>query len=453
MIFVKPMWANCVFGSSAFLLQPKLGIGIVAILLFGLTPGNVFGEEWPQIQGAHRNNKSSETGLLGAWPDAGPRLAWSFKNAGIGYSSPAIVSERIYLTGGRGGKTELFCLNESDGTEMWSLALTEKSFDFEGNSWGAGPRAAPTVDGDMVYALAGDGTLVCASSDGKLQWKVDMVNDLGGSIKGVDAGEPKTYGWGFCWGPLVHGEHLICTPGSTHGEGLIAALDKATGQVVWRSSDLNEESTYASPIVATIDGVKQFIVMTQFGIAGVAAENGKLLWYYKRERPYSDVVIPTPVCQDGYVYASTGDGCELIKVSKSDNGEYVAEEVYASRNMKNSIGGFVLHEGHLYGTSDRRGWVCQELMTGDLEWYQRSSEVGDGSIIFADGHLYLYGERSAEVSLIEASTEEFIEKGRFPLPETSQLLAPSGKNWTRPVISDGKLYLRDQDLLFCYRIR
>ena len=431
-----------------------LGLSLMVCVAQSLpSASQLFADPWPQFQGAQRNNISAETGLLESWPKSGPPLAWTFKNAGIGYSSPAVVDSRVYLTGSREGKTELFCLDAKNGSELWSMILNEKSFDFEGNSWGAGPRATVTVDGGFVYALAGDGKLVCVTIDGRRQWQADVVRDLGGSIKYVDAGEPKTVGWGFCWGPIVDHGHLICTPGSTTGAGLVAAIDKTTGEVAWRSNELNEEATYASPIVATIEGVRQYVVMTQFGIASVAAEDGKLLWYYERSRPYSDVVIPTPVCHENYVYASTGDGCDLIHVSKTDGGEFAVEKVYVSRNMKNAIGGFVLHDGHIYGTSKRRGWVCQEFMTGEIVWYQRANKsVGDGSVIFADGHLYLYGEKTAEVSLVEATTGGWVEKGRFELPASSQLVAPSGKNWTRPVISDGMLYLRDQDLLFCYLI-
>ena len=123
-----------------------------------------------------------------------------------------------------------------------------------------------------------------------------MIKDLGGSIKNVDAGEPKVLGWGYSWSPVIHGQHIICTPGSSDDQGLVVALDKDTGGVIWRSSELNEESTYASPIIASIGGTKQYVVMTQFGIASVSAVDGALLWKFERTYPYSDVVIPTPVC-------------------------------------------------------------------------------------------------------------------------------------------------------------
>ena len=409
-------------------------------------------DDWPQFRGIQRDSKSAETGLLKSWPEAGPELVWSFKNAGIGYSSPAVAGDRVYLTGSREGKAELFCLNTKTGAELWALPINAKEFDFKGNSWGAGPRAAPTVDGNMVYAVSGDGVLLAADTDGNLKWKLDLVGKLGGSVNPIGGG-PKTYGWGFCWGPLVDGDNLICTPGSTNGEGLVVALNKVTGKVVWRSAELSEEATYASPIVVSIEGVKQYVVMTQAGVAAVAPEDGKLLWYYKRSRPYSDVVIPTPVSFDNYVFASTGDGCDMFKVSKQDE-KFELETVYTSRNMKNSIGGFVYHDGHIFGTSERRGWVCLDSMTGKIAWYERASKgIGEGSLIFADGRLYLYGEKTAQVSLIEASTEDWVELGNFALPETSKLTAPSGKTWTRPVIADGMLYIRDQDLLFCFRIK
>lgn len=411
-------------------------------------------DDWPQFQGVMRDNRSAETGLLTAWPEAGPKLAWSFKDAGLGYSSPAVVDGRIYLTGSRDGKAELLCLSAEDGKEIWSLPLNQKNFDFEGNAWGAGPRASAAVDGDRVYALAGDGQLVCASTDGDLKWQLNMISDLGGSVRNVDAGEPKVIGWGYCVGPLVDGEHLICTPGSTKGEGLVIALDKTTGKEVWRSKELNEEATYASPIVVTIDDVKQYVVMTQFGIASVAAEDGKLLWYYKRSRAYSDVVIPTPIVHENIVYSSTGDGCDIFHVTKGGDGEFTTEKVHSGRKVKNSIGGFVFHDGHIFCTAERRGWVCQSLKTGKIVWYQRANKsVGDGSLILADGHLYLYGEKSAEVSLVEASTKKWIQKGRFALPEASKNTPASGKNWTRPIIADGKMYIRDQELLFCYEVK
>ncbi len=415
---------------------------------------DLFADDWPQAQGVLRDNKSAEKGLLQEWPEGGPELLWTFDNAGVGYSGPAIVGSRLYMLGARAGKAELFAVDVESGTEIWSTPINEEAFDFKGNSWGAGPRATPTVADGWVYALAGDGSMICASAkDGKVLWRKNMVDDLKGRVKNVGAGEPATFGWGFCWAPLVDDQQLICVPGGD--DGLVVALDRTTGDLLWRSTQLKEDTTYSSPIAATVEGVRQYIVMTQQGVAGVAAADGKQLWHYQRRRPYPDVVIPTPVYRDGRVYVSVGYGvgCDLIQLAKQD-GTFSAEKVYANKIMKNTLGGFVLHEGHIYGCSERRGWICQDWATGKQRWNKRGSGgVGDGSIIYADGHLFLYSERDGEVALIEASSDDWIEKGRFRLPRNSDRRAPSGRNWTHPVISNGKLYLRDQELLFCYDAR
>ena len=351
-------------------------------------------EDWPQAQGSNRDNKSTETELLDKWPKDGPTLLWTFRHSGVGYSGPAVVSDRIYIMGGRNSRAELLSIDAASGRLIWSKPVNKKIFDFEGNSWGAGPRATPTVAGEMIYALAGDGELAAFNVEGELRWQVNMVRDLGGSVSIVDAGEPETYGWGYCWSPLVDDNKVICIPGGDRG--MIAALDRETGEVIWRSVTLTDDATYSSPIKATVDGVDLYIVMTQGGIAGIAAVDGELLWNYKRDRPYSDVVIPTPVYHDQHVYASVGSaGCDLIRLVKQDERSFDVTQVYFSRNMKNDLGGFVLHNGHIYGSSSRRGWVCQTFSSGELEWYSKrvTDSLGEGSVAYADGHLYLYAER------------------------------------------------------------
>lgn len=410
--------------------------------------------DWPQAQGTNRDNKSAETGLMDKWPSGGPQLLWTFRDAGVGYSGPAVVEDRVYCMGGREGRAELFALDAASGKLLWSKPINEKIFDFEGNSWGAGPRATPTVADGMIFALAADGELAAVDVEGNIKWHVNMVEDLGGSVSIVDAGEPKVYGWGFCWSPLVDGNQIICVPGGD--QGMVAALDRDTGDVLWRSEGLKGGATYSSPIKASVEGIEQYILMTQDGAAGVSTLDGKLLWNFLRDRPYPGVVIPTPIYHDQHIYTSVGSaGCDLIKLTNQNDGKFDATHVYFSRNMKNDLGGFVLHEGHIYGSSDRRGWVCQDFADGDLKWYSKRvrDSVGEGSIAFADGHLYLYAEREAEVALIAASAEGYQESGRFVLPEKSTMRAPSGRNWTHPVIADGKLYLRDQELLFCFKIK
>jgi outer membrane protein assembly factor BamB len=201
--------------------------------------------------------------------------------------------------------------------------------------------------------------------------------------------------------------------------------------------------------------------MTDAGVTSVDAKDGRLLWEYRRSQPYQDVVIPTPIYLrdatngngDQYVYitAGYGAGCDLIKVKK-DGDKYKVEKVYSNKNMVNQQGGVVLIDGYIYGYSEGKGWVCQDFKTGKLIWNEKR-KLGRGSIIFADGNLYCYTEDDGIVALVEATPKGYHEISRFQIPERSKLTKPSGKIWTHPVIANGKLYLRDQELLFCYDIR
>lgn len=421
---------------------------------FGLTAGSVFSADWPQFRGPDRNGISTETGLLKQWPEKGPPLLWTFDQAGVGFSGPAVVGDRVYLSGGRGDSEFVFAL-DGQGKELWAAKIGPL-FTWKGNSWNAGPSATPTVNGDLVYALGGGGDLVCVeASSGKERWRKSMIKDLAGEVDSHGGGEEHV-GWGFTWAPLVDAEQLICVPGGKNG--LLAALDKKSGALKWQSKELPEAATYSSPIGAEIDGVRQYIEMTYAGVAGVSAKDGSLLWYYKRKPAYKEngncVVIPTPVCQGNFVFiaAGFGEGCDLVKVTKSGD-KFNAAKVYGNRELKNDNGGFVLLNGNIFGYSNQgRGWMCLDMKTGKVLWADRRS-LRSGSIIAADGRLYCYGEDEGIAVLLEPSAKAWTEKGRFEIPQKSKLGKPNGKLWTHPVVANGKLYLRDQELLFCYNVK
>jgi outer membrane protein assembly factor BamB len=298
------------------------------------------------------------------------------------------------------------------------------------------------VDGDAVYALGGQGELVCVeAATGKRRWGVNMEHDLGGQMMS---------GWGYTESPLVDGDHLVCTPGG--GQGTLAALDKKTGKVVWRSKDLIEPAAYSSIVVGTMDGVRQYVQLTPGGVVGVAADDGRLLWR-SRVAVNGTATIPTAVVHGDYVYATSGygAGCALLKLTPE--GQAVrAETVYANKEMENHHGGVVLVDGHIYGYSDRNGWVCQDFPTGKLVWSERR-KLGKGSVTYADGHLYCYTEDNGTVALVRATTSGWTEDGRFEIPRHTKRPRKSGLVWTHPVIADGRLYLRDQDLIFCFDIK
>ncbi|MCE9532187.1 MAG: PQQ-like beta-propeller repeat protein [Planctomycetes bacterium] len=410
--------------------------------------------DWPQYRGPNRDDISADKGLLPTWPKAGPTLLWTYSNAGVGYSGPAIMGDRYYTIGGRGDDEFLIALDiktikDNTVAEAWAVKVGPL-FQFKSNSWSSGPSTTPTVDGDLIYAIGGNGDLLCVTAaDGKEKWRKNLPSEFDAQVNPIGGG-PKNLGWGFTCSPLVDGEQLICLTGGP--KGTLTALDKKTGNLLWRSTELKDQAAYASPVVAEIEGVRQYVVLTNQGLAGLNAKDGTMLWSFRRKPAYGTEVVNTPIVQGAFVYATVGagGGCDLLKIAK-DGDKFKADVVYANKNMANHHGNVVLFGEHVYGHSGR-AWACQDFKSGEIVWEERA-KLGSGSMTYADGHFYCFGENDGQVVLIEASKVGWKEGGRFKLPQQSKLRKPSGKIWTPPVVANGRLFLRDQDLVFCYDVK
>ncbi len=399
-----------------------------ALLAFAVS---VQAADWPTFRGADRTDISKESGLLKKWPSAGPKQVWLYQDAGLGYAGYAIVGDTLYTMGARDAVEYVIAIDAATGKEKWSAEAGALLT----NGWGDGPRSTPTIDGGRVYALSGKGVLVCLNAaDGKEIWRVTMES-LGGKVPG----------WGYCESPLVEGNLVICTPGGP--QGTLAAFDKVTGVKVWQSESWTDPAQYASAIAVDHNGARQLIQLTMQSIAGVNAVDGSLLW--KSEFPGKTAVIPTPIFQDGQVFvtAGYGVGCKSIQVGPGNS----VKDLYANTDLENHHGGVVLVDGHLYGHSNRGGWTCMELKSGEVKWAEKA-KLGKGAIHCADGMLYLLEEKTGTVVLLKASPRGWDEQGRFTLSPQTQLRNPKGMIWTHPVVSGGRLYLRDQELLFCFDV-
>ncbi len=390
--------------------------------------------DWPQWRGPNHDDISTETGLLKDWPAGGPALVWENKGLGNGYSSVSIFGNRIFIAGDKGEQSFVEALNLADGKPAWSAKLGKSG----SVGWGQfeGPRATPTTDGQLVFAVSQWGELVCLKADnGQEVWRKDYGKDFGST----------TPDWGFAESPLIDGDKVVVTPGGS--DGAVVALDKKTGAVIWRSKEFTDPAQYSSLIPIEFSGVRQYVQLTMASVAGIAAADGKLLW--KAPRKGQTAVIPTPIYDDGFVYVTSGYavGCNLFKLN-ADSSKFSAEQVYANKVMVNHHGGVIKVGDYVYGHSDSKGWTCQDFKTGEAKW-QDKDKLGKGSLAYAEGHFYLRQEdKKGTIALIEASPEGYREHGRFDQPDRS-----SKNSWPHPVVAGGKLYIRDQDVLLCYDVK
>lgn len=384
--------------------------------------------DWPQWRGANRNGLSSETGLMKEWPAEGPKTVWAVSEIGEGFGAVAVSGDRIYVQGTRGEASVVFGLNRADGKTVWSTALGQKGNERRGN----GPRATPTVDADRLYVLTENGDLACLRTrDGSSVWRKNILRDFGG----------RNPGWLISESPLVDGNRLVVSPGGR--DAGIVALDKMTGQVIWKTAGLSDEAAYSSCIVADVGGVRTIMNFTSSAAVGVRASDGKLMWQYKNAAN-GTANCTTPVFADNKVFFSSayGTGSGLLGLS-AQGGEVKQQEIYFTKEMMNHHGGVVLVNGYLYGFSNSV-LTCLEFATGKKMWMNRS--VGKGSLTYADGMLFLLGEDHV-VGLAAASPNGYVEKGRFPITDLGK---PS---WAHPVVDGGRLYIRNQNTLTCYDVK
>lgn len=389
--------------------------------------------EWSQWRGPDRTGISTEKGLLKTWPQGGPTLLWKAEGLGGGYSTPSFAGGKIYGMGYRGQDEVIWARNLADGAEVWSYRITDAN---RGIGYPDGSRCTPTIDGKLLYAVGVSGDLLCLDAGtGKLVWQKHLVNDFGGAVPN----------WGYTESPLIDGDKVIVSPGGK--TSTIIALNKKDGSTIWQCAvPGGSPACYASGIVANVDGQRQYITYLARGVYGVNLADGKFLWHYAS--PANGIVCTTPVYQDHMVFATTaydkGGGAVSLK---TNGGAVETAEAYFSQELQNHHGGVVLLGDHMYYFEGFRigRLVCREFKTGKLVWADETKRKG--SLVYADGMLYCRDERG-EVSLVPATPQGYRSVGSFPQPNRSGKAA-----WSHPVVTGGKLYIRDQDVLLCYDVK
>jgi outer membrane protein assembly factor BamB len=395
---------------------------------------------WPQWRGPNRDNISTETGLLTQWPQSGPPLLWSVRGLGEGIAPVSIAGGRIYTLAGHDRDEYVVALDEQTGNLVWRVNIaTDLPLQSSLMRWLS--QRCPTVDGDRLYAFTALGDLICMQTAGGQEiWRKNYPNQFGATRRA----------WGYCDHPLVDGDKLICTPSAA--EASVVALDKRTGNVLWTFvSGENQARNHGAFVISQGGGIRQYVGFLDKGLIGIAAEDGKRLWQFeKNSGRFANSSTPIPVgdlivSANGY-----GGGLAVLKIA-GKNGDVAVEEQYLQRRGA----GFdafsdstAIADGHLYATAGTGLPTCIEVATGNVKWHVRPT-AGRGRIafIYADGHLW---SRSSDgvVTLVPANPKEYVEKSHFKIPDH---VDSSGA--TFPVIAAGRLYLRDNNNLFCYDIR
>ena len=421
-----------------------------SIALFLFLSSTAQSEDWLQWRGPDRANRSAETGLFESWGESGPPLEWTGEGIGSGYASVSVQGDHIFTTGNSKEAQYVSAINAVDGSVIWKQPITQSVpiHHYQGS------RSTPTIDGDRLYVVSSDGKIVCLKSeDGSIVWERNF-DEFEGKMMSI---------WGYSESPLVDGDRVICTPGGR--SAVVAALDKLTGEDVWKcrlpkfkSSDsgangkpLNDGAGYSSVVIAQCEGQKIYVQLVGRGLIGIDAESGKCIWRYKKVgNPYAN--ISTPVVSGDYVFASSAynTGSALLKMVKK-KGRPAYEEVYwmPHKKMQNKQGGMTLVDGHIYGGHGNGAglMICVELATGEIKWGpERSKGKGECTCLYADGHV-IFRREDGTVNLVKADPTE------LRLVHSFKPSFKDGNSWAQPVIANGRMYLREQDKLMCYRLK
>ncbi len=427
----------------------KMDRVIVAGILVGMLAG-VARADWPCFRGPNQNGICTETGLLQEWPEDGPKLLWKMNGIGRGYSSVSIVGKQLFtmgdlpVAGRRDAKGKplnrqyVIAVDLGRQKVAWKTQIGPPHKD--------GSRCTPTIDEGRAFSLGTGGDILCVATDtGKKLWSGNLEKDFGGKMMS---------GWRWSESPLIDGEKVLYTPGVNGA--VIVALNKKTGKLIWKAQmpalgpKGKDGAGYSSMTISEACGVRQYVQLLGRGVIGVEAETGRFLWGYNRVAN-GVANITTPVVEGDYVFASTQykTGSAGLKLERKGDGVEAKEVYWLSDNeFQNHHGGVILVNGHLYGGTNKNGGppTCIELKTGKIVWQEDAPARGSAAYLYADGRFIVRYD-SGPVTLVEATPAGHRIVSRFN-PEK-----PSGPAWPHPVINDGKLYLRHNDLLMCYDMK
>ena len=422
-----------------FLVITKLNskyLKIIATLFLTVSSMNLVYSQLYEWRGPGRTGIYNETGLLKTWPEGGPKLLWEAQGMGDGYSSPTVTNDAVYITGRKDSSDVLIALT-TDGKKKWETVY--------GKAWmtnHTGSRCTPTYFNGNLFLISGSGDIVCIGKDGKIKWSKNHYKLY----------DSKPLMFGISESPLVVDNMVITSPGGKKAS--MVAFNTDNGKVIWEAEPMNQDPQYVNPKLVEFAGKKMIVNVMGKNIFAVDARNGKIIWKVDYatvngapENAYKNHAI-TPIFRDGCILIANGYNWVALKLKLSADGNSV-ETVWENRNFDPQLGGIVLLGDNIYGNNHMSKpvdlWVCVDWNTGKTLW--TSKWYSKGSLISADGMLYLYEEKSGHVALVKP------DPAKLDIISEFKITKGDGPFWAHPVINDGKLFIRHGDVLMTYKIR
>ncbi len=407
----------------------------IAVMVIGLMGAGLVRGDWPQFEGPSRTGLASgETHLARSWPTGGPTVLWTV-NLGEGFGGPAIVDGQVFVLDRQGNEKDVLRVFDlASGKELWSTGYEAAGkLDYNGS------RSTPTVDIQHVYTVGPFGQVTCFDrKTHQIIWQ-ETLAQLGG----------KRPNWGISQSPLLVGDHLIVAPQGP--EAGLAALDKNTGKVIWKSPGIGKPG-YVSPILTEVDGKRQVVMVTTDRVVGVDPATGQILWTYGGFHCSIPIPAPTPL-GDGKFFLTAGynTGSMVFQVTPAggQNRGYQVQELAKNKKTGSQVHPAILYRGYLYlgcrTNNFEHGLTCLDQQA-QVKWQTDHNPAFDrGGYLLADGLLYVVGGQTGDLVLVDPQPTGYKELGRVHLL--------SGKNiWGPLAISGGKLIIRDQKQMKCVEV-
>jgi outer membrane protein assembly factor BamB len=408
---------------------------LIALILTGAVIDVSIGQEYGW-RGPGRTGIYNEKGLMKSWPASGPAMLWEVTGIGKGYSSATVTDDAVYITGSK-GENDILTAFTQDGRKKWEVKYGKMT----SNVSSPEARCTPTYSNGKILVISGQGDLACITSDGKIVWTVNYYQKYSAPVQR----------FGISESPLVVDNKVIATPGGNIASMVAFNIDN--GNVIWETQPLNEGTQYTNPLLIESNGKKVIVTHTVTYLIGVNAADGKLLWKFNFASVNPDGqggknYIQTPLYRDGYIFAANGYKQTAAKIKINSDGSDPTL-IWKNSEITPHVGGMVLIGNYIYSsthdTNSKGRWICVDWTTGKTMWI--TDWYNKGSVISADGLLYIYEEKTGNLALVRPNSE------KLDIISSFRVTKGDGPYWSHPVIDKGRLFVRHGDYMAVYSLK